>query len=350
MLSSEFWFVVRGSDGRGHEPPIPHAEPRTQNRHPANPAPGTENRGSLVRAAVIVLAAAVVYANSLSAPFIFDDEVAIVANPAIRSLSGAWSQPPNTPLAGRPVAGLTFALNFAANEVDAAAYRATNIAIHIACALLLFGLVRRTLALSHLRARFGGAASDLAFADRASLGRASADDGCGHLHHPAHRIVDGAVLPDHPVREPARPSRIGCARWTIHDPVAGRGRCRVRFRHGREGIDGHSTRGRRAVRSRLPVRFVSRGHRGSLAALRRPRAHVAGARISARYNPARRLCRLWNRSQRVDLLVEPVRDDRAVSAARRVAERSRDQLRTARSVRAGAMFFRTQRSWWRFCC
>ena len=112
----------------------------------------------------IVLAGAVVYSNSLSAPFIFDDQIAIVENPAIRSLSGAWTQPHNTPLAGRPVAGFTFALNFAANDVDAAAYRATNIAIHIACALLLFGLVRRTLALPRLEPRVGGAASDLAFA------------------------------------------------------------------------------------------------------------------------------------------------------------------------------------------
>src|SRR5688572_19659054 len=126
--------------------------------------PTTQNRGVLLRASAIALAAAVVYSNSLSAPFIFDDQIAIVDNPAIRSLSDAWSQPRNTPLAGRPVAGLTFALNFAANEVDAAAYRATNISIHIACALLLFGLVRRTLTLPRLAPRFGGAAADLALA------------------------------------------------------------------------------------------------------------------------------------------------------------------------------------------
>jgi len=146
---------------------------RKNNRQVSAANRGTGNRnlgirnwqpGTRWRAALIVLAAAAVYANSLSAPFIFDDQVAIVDNPAIRSLSGAWSQPRDTPLAGRPVAGFTFALNFAANDVDAAAYRATNISIHIACALLLFGLVRRTLGLSHLHACFGGAASDLAFA------------------------------------------------------------------------------------------------------------------------------------------------------------------------------------------
>jgi len=141
---------------------------RARNREPRirtqNPEPRTENRGLRWQVAVIVLATVIVYFNSLSAPFIFDDELAIVSNSTIRSLSGAWAQPRNTPLAGRPVAGLTFALNFAASEIDAAAYRATNIAIHIACALLLFGLVRRTLTLPRFEPRVGGAASDLAFA------------------------------------------------------------------------------------------------------------------------------------------------------------------------------------------
>ena len=125
--------------------------------------PRTQNRGGLVRAAVIALAAALVYVNSLTAPFIFDDEVAVVANQAIRSISGAWSQPRDTPLAGRPVAAVTFAVNFAASDGGPTAYRATNIAIHIACALVFFGLLRRTLLLPRLRSRFGGAAIDLAF-------------------------------------------------------------------------------------------------------------------------------------------------------------------------------------------
>ena len=105
-----------------------------------------------------------VYANSLSAPFIFDDRYWVVENPAIRSIASVASQPPNTPLAGRPVIGLTFALNFAANELDASKYRATNVAIHIACALLLFGIVRRTITLPRLSPFFGAAASDLAMA------------------------------------------------------------------------------------------------------------------------------------------------------------------------------------------
>lgn len=136
-------------------------EPRTTTQ---NPAPRTQNRPSLLHAAAIVFAAAAVYANSLSAPFIFDDEVAIVANPAIRSLGSAWAQAADTPLAGRPVTGFTFALNFAASELNAAAYRATNIVIHIACALLLAALVRWTLLRSRIAPRFAAVAPDLAFA------------------------------------------------------------------------------------------------------------------------------------------------------------------------------------------
>jgi protein O-mannosyl-transferase len=140
----------RRASNLGPRPMTQHSEPSTQNQR-------------ILRAAVIVLAAAIVYTNSLSAPFIFDDQYSVVENPAIRSLAAARSQPHNTPLAGRPVAALTFAINYAASELDPAVYRATNVAIHIACALLLFGIVRRTLALPKLTL-FGSAANDLAMA------------------------------------------------------------------------------------------------------------------------------------------------------------------------------------------
>jgi protein O-mannosyl-transferase len=123
-----------------------------------------DRRSTMWRSLLLAVAALVVYANSLSAPFIFDDELSIVSNAAIRSPGNVLSQERNTPLAGRPVVGLTFALNFAAAELNPVAYRATNIVIHIACALLLFALVRRTLTLPRLQARFGRAAPDLAFA------------------------------------------------------------------------------------------------------------------------------------------------------------------------------------------
>ncbi|MCM3881516.1 MAG: tetratricopeptide repeat protein [Vicinamibacterales bacterium] len=116
------------------------------------------------RIALILLAGALAYSNSLSGPFVFDDETAIVGNPAIRSLSTALAPQMNSPVAGRPAVALSFAANFALGELNVRVYHATNIAIHLACALLLFGIVRRTLMLPRLEQQFGPAAANLALA------------------------------------------------------------------------------------------------------------------------------------------------------------------------------------------
>ena len=132
------------------------------------PRPGIRNleprTWNLVCAVVLVVAVLTVYANSLSAPFIFDDSLAIVSNPAIRSIGSAFSQPRNTPLAGRPIAGLSFALSFAAHELDPAGYRVTNVVIHAASALLLFAIIRRTLALPRIAERYRMSGVAVAFA------------------------------------------------------------------------------------------------------------------------------------------------------------------------------------------
>ncbi len=97
-----------------------------------------------------MLAVLLVYANSLSAPFVFDDHLSITENPTIRQL---W--PLSTPLSppsgqgltveGRPLLNLSLALNYAISGTSPLGYHATNIAIHALAALTLFGLVRRTL-------------------------------------------------------------------------------------------------------------------------------------------------------------------------------------------------------------
>jgi protein O-mannosyl-transferase len=111
--------------------------------------------GSRWRAAVIALVVAATYANSLSGPFLFDDENSIVGNASIRQID-AWLSPPrDTPVAGRPLVNLTFALNYSAGGLNVRGYHVVNIAIHIAAALVLFGIVRRTLLLPKLADRFG---------------------------------------------------------------------------------------------------------------------------------------------------------------------------------------------------
>ena len=97
----------------------------------------------------------------------FDDEGAIVHNATIRDLArpAEWLAPVReSPVAGRPLVDASFALNYALGGLDVGGYHVVNLAIHLACALLLFGLVRRTLELSSLAPRFGARAASLAFA------------------------------------------------------------------------------------------------------------------------------------------------------------------------------------------
>ena len=71
-----------------------------------------------------------------------------MSNPTVRSvlpLSESLSPPLETPAAGRPLVNLSFAINYAAGNLDETGYHAWNLAVLIASALLLFGIVRLTL-------------------------------------------------------------------------------------------------------------------------------------------------------------------------------------------------------------
>jgi tetratricopeptide (TPR) repeat protein len=96
--------------------------------------------------AVIAAAAVLIYSKSISFPFLYDDDSAIVNNATIRHFGTAFWPPPNTTVAGRPSLNLSFALNYAISGA-AWSYHAFNLTIHILAGLTLFGIVRRTLAL-----------------------------------------------------------------------------------------------------------------------------------------------------------------------------------------------------------
>jgi Flp pilus assembly protein TadD len=98
--------------------------------------------------ALIVLAGVLVYGNALSGPLLFDDETSILNNTSIRRLtplSGPLSPPRDTPVAGRPVVNLTFAVNYAMGGLDVTGYHVTNVLVHVLAALMLYGIVRRAL-------------------------------------------------------------------------------------------------------------------------------------------------------------------------------------------------------------
>jgi tetratricopeptide (TPR) repeat protein len=111
----------------------------------------------------LIALAFVAYHNSFHAPFIFDDAMNVEQNAALRSLWPIWHTmwgPPGSGVAGRPVAQLSFAVNYAVGGMNPVGYHVTNFALHVATALLLFGIVRRTL----LLAKFSGRFTDLSAA------------------------------------------------------------------------------------------------------------------------------------------------------------------------------------------
>lgn len=113
-------------------------------------------------AAVIWLA----YAGSFSGPLVLDDTVTIGANPSLHRLwplGPVLAPPPEIPSSGRPLLNLTFALNYAVGGTTVRGYHVVNFLIHLAAAVALFGVVRRTLARPALAARFGARATPLAF-------------------------------------------------------------------------------------------------------------------------------------------------------------------------------------------
>ena len=112
-------------------------------------------------AGVIVLAVLAVYGNGLDGPFVFDDVPAIAENPTIRRVSDALHPPSDRglPVTGRPIVNLSLALNYAAGGIAPRGYHVMNVALHALTALLLFGVVRRTLLLSSWNHRFIGSAT-----------------------------------------------------------------------------------------------------------------------------------------------------------------------------------------------
>jgi tetratricopeptide (TPR) repeat protein len=113
---------------------------------------------------LIVLVGGIAYLNSFAAGFVWDDTHDIVLNRRIHSLASTV-EPPWEGGSYRPVVYLSFALNYAWGDVtEAWSYRAVNLAVHLAAALVLYGLVRRTLLLPLYGDRFATSAPWIALA------------------------------------------------------------------------------------------------------------------------------------------------------------------------------------------
>ena len=114
----------------------------------------------VLAAAAIVLAGFAVYSNSFSDAFVFDDIIHIPDNPAIRHLWPLWDvMRPVETFSSRPLVSLSLALNYALGGLDIHGYHVFNLTVHLLAALVLLGIVRRTLSGARLGGRFGHAAT-----------------------------------------------------------------------------------------------------------------------------------------------------------------------------------------------
>src|SRR6185295_5697737 len=110
---------------------------------------------------LFAMLAIAIYSNTFAAPFIFDGEKHIERNPAIRSLLPTAQSLMESP---RILVTFTFAMNYAADGLNVRGYHAVNLAVHFACALVLFGIARRTLSRPPLDTRYRDSAIGLSLA------------------------------------------------------------------------------------------------------------------------------------------------------------------------------------------
>ena len=100
-----------------------------------------------------------VYSGTLENPFILDDEPHILLNPGIRLTSLTWSNLLevgfNNVSANRPVANISFGLNYFFHQYSVAGYHLVNIVIHIITGLLLYFFIKTTINLPAIRERDG---------------------------------------------------------------------------------------------------------------------------------------------------------------------------------------------------
>jgi len=97
----------------------------------------------------ITFLCSIIYSNALQGPFVFDDLHDIRVNQFIRldsfGLQGLYDAAFSSPSTTRPVANISFALNYYTGGDDVIGFHLTNIAIHLVCGFLVYFITLLTL-------------------------------------------------------------------------------------------------------------------------------------------------------------------------------------------------------------
>lgn len=100
---------------------------------------------------LLVIFVFIVYSGSIKGPFVFDDVINIQDNPQIRltelTLNGIIRAGFESPCPHRPMANISFALNYYFNNYNVVGYHIVNILIHITTGIILFYFIKVTLGL-----------------------------------------------------------------------------------------------------------------------------------------------------------------------------------------------------------
>jgi protein O-mannosyl-transferase len=123
--------------------------------------------------AILALLIGVIYGRAARAPFVHDDNMSVLGNPSIVRLwppygtadrPGPLHPPRDSVTSGRPLVNLLLALNYYFGGYNTLGYHVVNMLLHLLSAVLLYGIVRRTLLLEAFRGTFGTSATPLALA------------------------------------------------------------------------------------------------------------------------------------------------------------------------------------------
>ena len=121
------------------------------------------NKPAVFKAGLIILVffalGFLIYSNTFESPFVFDDKLRIVENPAIRmdalTFQNLWKAAFGKQSArSRPIGNISFALNYYFHQYEPAGYHIVNIIIHIINAILLWLFLKKTLNLKSVRTGF----------------------------------------------------------------------------------------------------------------------------------------------------------------------------------------------------
>jgi tetratricopeptide (TPR) repeat protein len=110
-------------------------------------------------AALTVFLVFLIYSSNLEGPFVFDDGKNIKSNSAIRLTQLSWSglvdAATKSPLPNRPLAYISFALNYYFHSYRTVGFHLTNSLIHMLTGVFLYLFIKITLGLPALQSRFG---------------------------------------------------------------------------------------------------------------------------------------------------------------------------------------------------